>query len=181
MGDDWSTLAVTAAGAVARSGAAAGRDAVKLPPDFRDLLVCLSDAGAEFMVIGGFAVAHHGHVRATKDIDVFVRPTAENAGKVMRALEVFGAPLAALDIDADDFATPGKVVQLGVPPLRIDLLTAATALDFDDASRTTGRLDVDGRLIPIIGFDDLIKNKRAAGRPQDLADVDSLERLRRPL
>jgi hypothetical protein len=133
------------------------------------------------MVIGGFAVAHHGHVRATKDIDVFVRPTAENAGKVMRALEVFGAPLAALDIDADDFATPGKVVQLGVPPLRIDLLTAATALDFDDASRTTGRLDVDGRSIPIIGFDDLIKNKRAAGRPQDLADVDSLERLRRPL
>ena len=102
---------------------------MKLPADFRDLLVCLSDAEAEFMVIGGYAVAHHGHVRATKDLDVFVRPTNENAARVMRALETFGAPLAALEIDADDFATPGKVIQLGVPPLRIDILTAATALE----------------------------------------------------
>lgn len=152
---------------------------MKLPPDFRDLLVCLSDAGVEFMVIGGFAVAHHGHVRATKDIDVFVRPTSENAARVVRALEVFGAPLVALGVDAADFATPGKVVQLGVPPLRIDLVTAATGLDFDDASQTTGRLDVDGRAIPVIGFEALLQNKRAAGRPQDLADVYSLERLRK--
>lgn len=150
---------------------------MNLPTDFRDLLVCLSDAQVEFMVIGGYAVAHHGHVRATKDIDVFVRPTRENAAKVMRALEVFGAPLAALDIDADDFATPGKVVQLGLPPLRIDLLTAATALDFEEATRTTGRLDVDGRPVAVIGLEALLKNKRAAARPQDLADVKQLERL----
>lgn len=151
---------------------------MNLPADFRDLLVCLSDAQVEFMVIGGYAVAHHGHVRATKDIDVFVRPTRENAAKVMRALEVFGAPLAALDIDADDFATPGKVIQLGLPPLRIDLFTAATALDFEVASKTTGRLDVDGRSVPVIGLEALLENKRAAGRPQDLADALQLERLR---
>lgn len=159
-------------------GATVGRSAVKLPADFRDVLVCLSDAEAEFMVIGGYAVAHHGHVRATKDIDVFIRPTHENAARVMRALEAFGAPLSALDINADDFATPGKVIQLGLPPLRIDILTAATALDFEGASQTTDRLDVDGRAVPIIGLEALLKNKRAAARPQDLADVDSLERLR---
>jgi hypothetical protein len=115
----------------------------------------LSDAKAEFMVIGGYAVAHHGHVRATKDIDVFVRPTVENATRVMRALEAFGAPLGALQIGADDFATPGKV-------------------------QTTGRLEVDGRTIAVIGLGELLKNKRAAGRPQDLADVASLERLQTP-
>jgi predicted nucleotidyltransferase len=153
---------------------------VKLPADFRDLLVCLSDAQAEFMVIGGYAVAHHGHVRATKDIDVFVRPTADNATKVMRALEAFGAPLGALHIGADDFASPGKVIQLGIPPLRIDLLTAATGLDFQQAIQTTGRLEVDGRAIAVIGLEELLKNKRAAGRPQDLADVASLERLQAP-
>ena len=151
---------------------------MKLPVDFRDVLVCLYDAEVEFMVIGGYAVAHHGHVRATKDIDVFVRPTRENAAKVMLALEAFGAPLAALAIDADDFATPGKVIQLGVPPLRIDILTAATALDFEDASQTTGRLNIDGRPVAVIGLDALLKNKRAAGRPQVLADATSLERLR---
>lgn len=151
---------------------------MKLPADFRDVLVCLTDAEAEFMVIGGYAVAHHGHVRATKDIDVLVRPTHENAARVMRALETFGAPLSALHIHASDFSTPGKVIQLGMPPLRIDILTAATAIDFEDASQTTGRLDVDGRAVPVIGLDALLKNKRAAGRPQDLADVDSLERLR---
>lgn len=92
-------------------------------------------------------------------------------------LEVFGAPLAALDINAVDFVTPGKVIQLGMPPLRIDILTAATALDFEDASQTTGRLDVDGRAVAVIGLVALLKNERAAGRPQDLADVASLERL----
>ena len=151
---------------------------MNLPADFRDLLVCLSDAQVEFMVIGGYAVAHHGHVRATKDIDVFVRPTRENAAKVMRALEVFGAPLSALDIDLDDFATPGRVIQVGLPPLRIDILTAVTAVEFEDANRNTGRLEVDGRPIAVIGLEALLKNKRAAGRPQDLADASALDRLR---
>ena len=100
---------------------------MKLPADFRDVLVCLTDAEVEFMVIGGYAVAHHGHVRATKDIDVLVRPTHENAARVMRALETFGAPLSALAIHADDFATPGKVIQLGMPPLRIDIPLAAAS------------------------------------------------------
>ncbi len=149
---------------------------MKLPDDFRDLLVCFADAGADFVIVGGFAVAHHGHVRATKDIDVLVRPIHENAIKVMRGLVAFGAPIQALHIGADDFARAGKVVQLGVPPLRVDLLTSVSGIDYEDAVVEASTIDVDGRVVRLIGLDALIKNKRAAGRPQDLADVAQLEK-----
>jgi predicted nucleotidyltransferase len=149
---------------------------VKLPDDFRDLLVCLADAGADFVIVGGFAVAHHGHVRATKDIDVFVRPTSDNAARVVRGLTAFGAPLRALELGALDLATEGKVVQLGVPPLRIDLLTGVSGIDFATAIANSDTLDVDGRAIRIIGIEALLANKRAAGRPQDVADIAQLEK-----
>ncbi len=150
---------------------------MKLPDDFRDLLVCLADAGADFVIVGGFAVAHHGHVRATKDIDVFVRPTAENAARVVRGLTAFGAPLRALELGAGDLAIEGKVVQLGVPPLRIDLLTSVSGIDFAAATANSETLEVDGRAIRIIGIKALFENKRAAGRPQDIADIAQLEKL----
>lgn len=103
------------------------------------MLACLRDAGVEFVVVGGYAVAHHGHVRATKDLDVFIRPSAENAARTMRAMAAFGAPVAALGVSAGDFSTPGKVVQLGVPPLRIDLITALSGVDFETATRAPAR------------------------------------------
>jgi hypothetical protein len=149
---------------------------VKLPDDFRDLLVCLADAEADFLIVGGFAVAHHGHVRATKDIDVLVRASNENADRVIRALVAFGAPVQALHITAADFAQEGKVVQLGVAPFRVDLLTGISGLDFAAATVDTSAIDVDGRQIRVIGLEPLLKNKRAAGRPQDLADVAQLEK-----
>ena len=152
---------------------------MNLPDDFRDMLACLRDAGVEFVVVGGYAVAHHGHVRATKDLDVFIRPSAENAARTMRAMAAFGAPVAALGVSAVDFSTPGKVVQLGVPPLRIDLLTALSGVDFATATRAPGTLELDGRVVTFIGLDALLINKRAAARPQDLADVAALEALHR--
>ncbi len=143
--------------------------------DFRDMLVALADAGADFVVVGGHALAFHGHPRATKDLDILVRPSEENAPRVLAALAAFGAPIRQLGIGLDDFLRPSVVVQLGLPPIRIDLLTAIDGLDFDGALREHGTLALDGRRIPVIGLAAFLTNKRAAGRPQDLADVAALE------
>jgi hypothetical protein len=148
---------------------------IELPDDFRDLLVELHDAQAEFVVIGGHAVAYHGHPRATKGLDVLVRPDPDNARRVYSALAAFGAPLASFAVSEDDFATYDGVLQIGVPPLRIDIITRATGLAFDEAVDEGEGFEVEGRRIPVIGLDALLRNKRAAGREQDLADVKALE------
>ena len=149
---------------------------IELPDDFRDLLIELADAGAEFAVVGGHAVAFHGHTRATKDLDVLVRPTVENAARVYRALAAFGAPLQAFEVQAADFCAYDGVLQIGVAPFRIDILNRATGIDFDEAALSGASFELEGRRIPVIGRDALLKNKRAAGRAQDLADVEALER-----
>lgn len=128
------------------------------------------------MVVGGYAVAFHGHIRATKDLDVYIEPTPDNAPRVERGLATFGAPLRALGISVKDFEGPDTIVQLGVPPYRIDLITAADGIDFDEAWSTHEVLTVDGRAIPVLGRDALVKNKLASGRTQDLADVEVLQR-----
>lgn len=152
-------------------------DLIDFPQDFRDLLLELVEARAEFVVLGGHAVAFHGHPRATKDIDVLVRPNPENAARVFRALAAFGAPLQSFEVQEADFATYDGVLQLGVPPRRIDILTRATGITFDEAIEEGLSFELDGRRIPIIGKRALITNKTAAGRPQDLADVAALARL----
>jgi len=148
-----------------------------LPDDFRDLLVCLHDAGAELAIIGGYAVAFHGHLRATKDLDVLIRPTRENAQKVYRGLAAFGAPLSSFEVSDADFASYDGVLQIGVSPVRIDIINRI-AVPFDEVIAGGQTLDVDGRAIPVIGRDALVRAKLAAGRPQDIADVAALERLR---
>jgi predicted nucleotidyltransferase len=148
---------------------------IELPDDFRDLLVELSDAAAEFVVLGGHAVAFHGHPRATKDLDVLVRATEENAERVYAALAAFGAPLSVFEVGAADFTTYDGVLQIGLPPRRIDILNRADGITFDEAVQDHCSIAIDGRTIPIIGLAPLLKNKRAAGRPQDLADVAILE------
>jgi hypothetical protein len=153
---------------------------IELPDDFRDILVELHDAGAEFVVLGGHAVAYHGHPRATKDLDVLVRATDANAQRVYRALASFGAPLESFAVTADDFATYDGVLQIGVPPLRIDVLTRASGITFDAAVADGESLELEGRRIPVIGRTALLANKRAAARPQDLADVAALEALGEP-
>jgi len=151
---------------------------IDLPDDFRDLLVELADASAEFVVLGGHAVAFHGHPRATKDLDVLVRATRENAARVYRALANFGAPLAAFEVTEADFSTYDGVLQIGLPPRRIDILNRANGITFDEAVAAGDTFDLEGRQIPIIGLAALVANKRAAGREQDLADIKALTRKR---
>jgi len=150
---------------------------IDLPADFRDLLIELVDAGAEFVVLGGYAVAFHGHPRATKDLDLLLRATPANASRVYRALAAFGAPLATFEVSELDFATYEGVLQIGMPPRRIDLLNRASAVTFDEAVAEGRSFDLEGRRIPVIGLEPLLRNKRAAARAQDLADVAALEAL----
>jgi predicted nucleotidyltransferase len=145
-----------------------------LPRDYRDMLECLQRHGVEFLLVGGWAVAVHGHQRATKDIDLFVNPTPENAERVVRALAEFGAPLAGLS--ASDFAEPGLVFQIGTS-LRIDVTTLIDGLDWPGAARERVLVDFDGLQVPVIGRAALLSNKRSTGRKQDLADAEALQAL----
>lgn len=148
---------------------------IELIEDFRDLLVELHDAGASFVVVGGHAVAFHGHPRATKDLDVLVLAEPDNAKRVYAALAAFGAPLDAFDVGAEDFSSYDGILQLGVPPRRIDIINHADGITFAEAVADGQTFEVDGRAIPIIGLAALLKNKRAVKREQDLADVKALE------
>jgi hypothetical protein len=141
--------------------------------DFSDLLSTFNAFGVEYLVVGAHALAAHGRIRATKDLDVWVRPDAENAPRILRALAAFGAPLHGLT--AADFAAPGLIFQIGVPPIRIDVITAIDGVQFDAAwaGRTTAHLG--GIPVPVLSRQHLIANKKAVGRLQDLADVEWLE------
>ncbi len=145
--------------------------------DFLDLLDCLAAEQVECLVVGAFALAIHGVPRATGDIDVFVRPSETNAERLMRALARFGAPLDAARVTATDFATPGIVYQMGVPPRRIDLLTEISGVAFEDAWRDRVTHSIEGRDVSFLGLDALLANKRASGRSKDLVDVEMLERM----
>ena len=140
--------------------------------DFVDLLRAFAAADVRFLVVGAYALAHHGRPRATGDLDVWVDATEANAARIMRALAEFGAPLQ--DVGEEDFARPGIVFQIGVPPGRIDIVTELTGLSFDDAwvSRESGRF---GELtVDFIGREAFIRNKRATGRAKDLGDLEGL-------
>ena len=152
---------------------------IELPDDFRDLLVELAKARAEFVVLGGHAVAFHGHPRATKDLDVLVKAEPRNAERVYEALASFGAPLQSFDVSARDFVTYDGVLQIGLPPRRIDILNRADGITFEEAVADGASFVLEGETIPVIGLAALLKNKRAAGRAQDLADIEALEAKRR--
>jgi hypothetical protein len=141
--------------------------------DFVEMLFALSETGADSLIVGAYAVAAHGHPRATGDLDIWIRPSPENAERVFQALQVFGAPLS--NISQEDLSLPGTVFQIGVSPSRIDILTSLTGVPFDQAWQNKMAIIIEGREVFCIGLDDLLINKKATGRPQDLADVDSLE------
>ena len=141
-------------------------------PAFVGLLRALSEADARYLIVGAYAVTFHSRPRATGDLDIWVEATPGNAARVMRALEAFGAPLQ--ELSAADLVTPGIVYQIGVPPRRIDILTSLTGLTFDEAwgGHVTGPFgDLE---CPFIGRAELARNKRALGRPRDLADLEML-------
>ena len=148
-----------------------------LNEDYRDMLQCLHAEGVKFMLVGGYALAAHGHPRSTLDIDLWVMASADNAVAVMRALKRFGAPLR--EVSAADFETEGTVLQIGVAPRRIDILTKIDGVRFDDAWPRSVPVDLDGCSIRVIALEDLLANKRASGRPKDVADVATLQALSR--
>lgn len=148
---------------------------LELPDDFRDLLVALSDARAEFVLIGGWAMAVHGRPRATEDLDVLVRATPANSARVFAALDAFGAPVGPHGVDANTFGAEGPAYRLGMKPLRIEVLTKISGVSFDEAASEPVLADVDGRVVPVIGREALLRNKRAAGRHKDLDDAEWLE------
>jgi hypothetical protein len=150
----------------------------KLPQDFADLLIEFCEANAEFLLVGGWAVILYGHVRATDDMDVFVRPSRTNSECVFAALEAFGAPLRAHAVAPGHFATEGDAYRFGIAPLKIEVLTKISGVSFDEALRDAKTFALDGHAIPYIGKAALIANKKSAGRHKDLADVEELERLR---
>ena len=143
--------------------------------DFRDILAELLSARARFLVVGAHAVAVHGIPRATGDLDVWIDSQVENVPRVWTALVRFGAPMETLGVTIRDLAKPGMIVQIGFPPRRIDVMTSVTGITFEDA--WTGRVThrVDDLEVPFIGRAALLENKRATGRPKDLADIDALE------
>ena len=146
--------------------------------DFLDLLRALDSAGARFLIVGAHAVAAHGTPRATGDLDIWIEASAANAALVWRALADFGAPMAALGVAMDDLAQPGHVVQLGMPPRRIDLLTAIDGVEFGSAWQRRFIAAVADQRLPFLSYDDLLRNKHSAARPKDLLDIELLERNR---
>lgn len=150
----------------------------EVPADFVDLVQCLREEECAFVIVGAHALAAHGAPRATGDLDVFVRPDSANAARVYRAPVRFGAPVAAHGVKAEDFVTPGTVYQMGLPPNRIDVITEISGVSFDEAVRDTIVGHLGAEIVRCIGLEALIRNKRAAGRPKDLADLATLEELR---
>ncbi len=148
---------------------------LELPQDYTDLLLELLDARAEFVVVGGWAVAVHGHGRATDDLDILVRPTIDNAKRVFRALVAFGAPVEEHGVTEDLFATECYGYRIGTKPVLIEILTTIDAVSFEDATKETVLVTIAGREVPFIGREALLANKRGAGRAKDLADVEALE------
>jgi hypothetical protein len=146
---------------------------MQLHRDFVEMLSALCAAGADFLIVGAHAMAAHDQARATLDLDIWVRPSRENAPRVWRALTEFGAPLR--DLTLDELASPGITFQIGLPPLRIDILTEISGVTFDEAWPNRLAVENHGLSYAVIGRAELIRNKRAAARPKDLVDADNLE------
>lgn len=149
---------------------------MRVPKDFSELLGLLRAKEVRTLVVGGWAFAYHAKPRATKDLDIWIEPTPENVERLLQALDEFG--FGGIGLKAEDFLEPGRFVQLGYAPHRVDLLTTLRGVNFEEA--WAGRVedylgDNEAVKVAILGKDDLIRNKKAVGRPQDLADVDVLE------
>jgi hypothetical protein len=144
----------------------------KLQTDLREFIALLNSHDVDYVIVGGHAVAFHGHPRYTGDIDFLIRTTSENVSRVLAVLEVFG--FGNLGIVEQDLLEPGRILQLGQPPNRIDVLNSISGVDFDSAWEQRVQTLLDDQPVALLGWDQLIQNKRAASRPKDLADLDKL-------
>jgi hypothetical protein len=144
---------------------------ILLPPDFREFLRLLNSHEVEYLVIGGYAVNYHGYPRATGDIDIWMGDGSGNAERMASAVREFGFPGATAEL----FTKPGKIVRMGLPPLRIEVLTSVSGVEFSECFRNRLTADLGGVPVNVIGFDDLKANKKASGRLKDLADLEELD------
>jgi hypothetical protein len=149
-----------------------GAPLAKLQADLKEFIALLNSHGVEYILVGGHAVAYHGHPRFTGDIDFLIRATEVNAERVLAVLEDFG--FGSVGIDESDLLKSGQVIQLGQPPNRIDLLTSISAVDFDSAWQSRIQTAIDDQPVNILGWEALLRNKRASARQKDLADVEKL-------
>lgn len=149
-----------------------------LNEDYRDMLLALSAEKVRFILVGAYALAAHGYPRATMDIDIWVMPSPQNADAVLQALHRFGAPLH--NLTKEDLQKDGTVFQIGVAPRRIDIITAASGLQFEETYQRSISVNIEGIEVHIPSIDDLIHNKKTSGRTKDLADVEALEFLKTP-
>lgn len=147
-----------------------------LNDDFRDMIGLLNEEQVDYLLIGGWAVSFHARYRLTEDIDFWVRPTPENAERVMRVLTRFGAPLDSLGVTAADFAQPRYGLHLGRPPVRIDFLTTMKGLSFEDAWKNRVVEVFVGVSVNVIGREDLLSNKLEVGRDKDLLDAAAIQK-----
>jgi hypothetical protein len=146
---------------------------MEIYPDFKELLELFNAQKVEYVIVGGHALAFHGAIRATKDIDLYVRPTEGNSHRIMAALEAFG--FGQVGLTAEDFQKPGQIVQLGYPPVRIDLVTSIEGVTWEQVAAGISMGEYGGEPVPFIGRAEFIANKKAAGRLQDLADAERIE------
>ncbi len=144
-----------------------------LSKDFREFIELLNENKVRYLVVGGYAVAFHGYPRYTKDLDVWIELSTDNANKIIEALKEFG--FGSLGLKPEDFLESDQIIQLGYPPNRIDILTTLKDLKFEDCYKSKVEVDIQGLHIEFIDIENLKKNKRATGRPQDLADAENLE------
>lgn len=141
--------------------------------DFREFIASLNENNVRYLIVGGYAVGFHGYPRYTKDLDVWIEISNENAENVVKALNQFG--FDSVGFRAEDFINPDELTQLGYPPNRIDIITSCEGVDFSVCYANKMQIEIDGLKVDFIDYENLLKNKQAVGRPQDLADVSNLK------
>jgi hypothetical protein len=145
---------------------------MEIQTDFKELLELLNSHGVEYLIVGGYALALHGAPRYTGDMDIYVKADQQNARRILEALHEFG--FASVGLEMDDFTSPDQIVQLGVPPVRIDLITSLSGVEWEEASSGSVVTAYGGVPVHILGRAEFVRNKKAVGRKQDLADIEAI-------
>ena len=143
-----------------------------LNPDFKDFVRLLTENKVEYLIVGGYAVGVHGYPRYTGDLDIWINSTTENAKSVLKCVEDFG--FASYRLSVSDFTKPGNIIQLGYPPVRIDIINLVDGVNFAECYKNKKDVTADDITLYFIGYDDLLKNKKKTSRPRDIDDIENL-------
>ncbi|MEM7791853.1 MAG: DUF6036 family nucleotidyltransferase [Verrucomicrobiota bacterium] len=147
---------------------------LQLPGDFKDLLSLLNEHTVEYLIVGGWALGVHGYVRATGDMDIWISQSDSNIDQLIKALDAFGVPSG---VEPEFFKETGNAFRIGNPPLRVEIITEATGIDFEESYKNRLLIKADSIQLPFLSYDDLVTNKKASGRLRDQADLEALGEL----